>query len=746
MRRLLQHWLFIVLLPVATAGAIYFFSQFQPKLYQSETTLYTGITSGYQILGATKTNLNNRDFEATRNAFDNLIGLITSREISEEVCLRLLAWQLMAEAGRPVARPAAGYPGASLQRWLSRQLAAPQESPYTQLLTPRLKNALRGATLAETLARLTATYQSSATNEVAQLLNSKDPRFSKDALSRLVVRRWQNSDMLRLEYAAPAPLVAQQTLELLTQVVLRKNRELFVGQGATVAGYFEQATRQAQARLQAAEQRQHAFEEQHAVVDYERQLSVLLIERQASTAAYGDLQMQAAGAVAARRSLENTLASQGIRNLQSQEIIGLRNRLADLNSQIGEVAGLAQSEPAPPVAARLASLRQQAAQVAAKIGEKVRSYASQSPVGQTLVTKDLVATYTKTTLRAEDLRSRLGLMRAQKDLAASRYRQLVPLGVEITQIRREVAVAEKAYASQAEGLKKSKLLQQNSALAAQLRVVDPPYLPSAPANDKTLGRLLAGLVAVLLLVVVAVATTGLLDQSLLDPAQAAKATSFAVAGVVPEATGAQDDYVLAQRAEDHMARQLLLQFHSQPKASQGYLIGVLSSHRGEGKTGVACNLAASLNEMGIRTLSLFPDDHTFQLIPNDDTRFYSPLQGLRPGVTVAELAGQKIYPDEVAIIEFPAVSENVYPASVLRDLSLILVAVRAERTWQAADRAIFGHIQQATDAPIELVLNGVMPEYVMDIIGQRARGQGRAPVRTSPAPALPAGPLPGRLG
>lgn len=734
-RRLLQHWLFFVLLPVSTAGSVYFFSRFQPKQYKSETTLYTGITSGYKLRGVGSNS--NRDFEATRNAFDNLITLITSREVREEVCLRLLAWQLQEEVEHPAARPATSYPGARALQLLRHALAPPQRSPYTELLTPGLKARLRGATLAETAARVQEYYRASATNEVQQLLNSKDPVFSRDALASLVVARVKNSDMLQLEYTAPVPAISQQALRFVTEVVIQRNRELFAGQGNAVAAYFARATRQAQARLQAAEQRLRAFEEQHNVVDYERQLSVLLIERQTTARAYGDLEMAYAGAVAARGALEKTLAQQGIRNLQSQEIIALRNRLADLNSRANELALLLKNQPDAAQATRLASLRQQAAQVAAAIGEKVQRYAQGAPVGQGLVTKDLLATYTKTTLRAEDLRSRLGLLRRQKDLAASRYRQLVPLGVEIAQIRREVSVAEKAYASQAEGLKKSQLQQQNGALAAQLRVVAPPYLPSAPTDDKTLALSLASCVAMLLLVGAVVGITGGLDTSLLGPAQATKATSFAVAGVVPEVVD-NEGYVLAQRAEDHMARQLLLQFHRQGRASQPYVIGVLSSQYGEGKTSVACNLAASLNEMGIPTLSLFPDDHTFQLIPNDDTLFYSPLRGLVPGVTVAGLAGKKIYPEEVVIIEFPAVCEHVYPVSVLRDLSLILVAVRAGRSWQAADRAVFGHIQRATDAPIELVLNGVMPEYVIEIIGARGR-----PPQPARQPALPAYPLPG---
>ena len=734
-RRLLQHWVFLVLLPLTTAAAVYFFSQFQAKSYQSETTLYTGITSGYRIAGAATTS--NRDYEATLNAFDNLISLISSRDVREEVCLRLLAWQLMEEAHGPVAQPVSSAPGASMLSRIERKLSAPKTSPYTQLLPPALKRRLRGKTLAETTSRLTAYYQAAPANEVYNLVNSKDPSFSKDALARVVVGRLKNSDMLRLAYTAASPLLSQKTLELLTEVAIRKNKEVFAGQGETVADYFTQATQQAQARLQAAEQRQFAFEQRYNIVDYERQISVLMLARQATATAYDDLEMQYAGAVAGQKSLESTLAKNGVRNLQSQEIEDLRTHLADLSGQAAEATALLKAQPDAALAAHLAGLRQQAAQVADKIGEKVASYYRESPIGPGLVTKGLLADYTKTTLRVEDLRSQLGLMRRQKDLAASRYHQVVPLGVEITGIRRELEVAQKAYASQAEGLKKSKLSQQNSALASRLRVVDPPYLPGTASDDKTLKLLGSSLLAVLLLTGAAVATTGVLDTSLLDPAQAAKATSFAVAGVVPEITGTQD-YELAQRAEDHMARQLLLQFHRQPQAaSQPYIIGVLSSHYGEGKTNVACNLAASLNEMGMRTLNLFPDDHTFHIIPNDDTLFYSPLQGLLPGVTVAELAGKKIYPDEVVIIEFPAVSENTYPVSVLRDLSLILVAVRAERTWQAADRAIFGHIQQATDASIELVLNGVMPEHVLDIIGARGR-----PARVPYAPALPASPLP----
>jgi hypothetical protein len=111
------------------------------------------------------------------------------------------------------------------------------------------------------------------------------------------------------------------------------------------------------------------------------------------------------------------------------------------------------------------------------------------------------------------------------------------------------------------------------------------------------------------------------------------------------------------------------------------------------------------------------------------------LQALAPGVSVADLTGDGLAPDSVVIIEFPPVLETAYPASLLQDLDLILVAVRADRAWQPADRTVFKNIQSVTKAPIELVLNGVLPEYVAEFIGARLR-----PIATPYRPALPAAP------
>ena len=731
-RRLLRHWPLLVLIPLATAASIFFFSRFQDKKYESDTVLYTGIASGYKIEGGN--NDSGQGWQATTTAFDNLLSLINSRDTREEVAQRLLAWHLQDEASTPPApavAPAGGVLGAVQGRVLDKK-----KTPFDVLLTPALRGQLTGPTLDETTRRVMAAFQQGYRNPVYQLVNSKDPLFSQNALLTINAARVKDSDLLRIDYAAKDPVLCEKTLELLTQVFIRKHKELFTGQNESVIGYFDGSVAKAAERLKTAEQRLLAFHEKHNIVDYDKQILSSTDEKQAAADKYAQLEMQYAGASSTLKSVEGSLSKRGASNLKSQEIIRLRGRLSDLNNQVSELEIMTQTQPSAAAAARLAAARQEATQVSAQIGETVKSYYSDTHSAQGVAVKDLVTDYSKNNLQVEDLKSQLALMRRQRELAASQYNQLVPLGAEVRKLRREVEVAEKDYLSQAEGLKQSKLSQQNSVMASQLRVVDPPYLPTTASGSKLLLLLIGGFVGAFLLTGAGVAATGLLNTTLQSPAYAAKVTTFPVVGIIPKLT-APDALQLdrAKRAEDHLARQLLLKFQQPRHTGKPYTIGVLSSQSGEGKTEVCANLASSLRELNIHTVNLFPDDHSFRIVPNGDQLLYSPLDAVAPGTDVANLTGPGLGADSVVIIEFPPVLETVYPASLLQDLDLILVAVRAERTWQPADRTVFKNIQAVATAPIELVLNGVLPEYVAEFIGARLR-----PLVAPRRPALPAHP------
>ena len=737
LRLMRRHWLLLVLVPITTAVSIYFFSRFQDKKYKSETVIYTGIASGYKIEGGN--NDSGGNWNATSTGFDNLLTLINSRDTRVEVSLRLLAWHLMTDITNFVPQPGESATAGITQNTFSvvsliNRGLSNKPASSNQILPATLRAQLTGSTLDETLARVTAAYKKGPGSPVYKLVDSKFSVYSASALTDIIASRLKDSDLVQIEYTTTDPVTCQKTLEILTQVFIRKHKELFTGQNETVIGYFDKAAQKAYQRLQEAEQRLLAFHQKHNIVDYDKQIIASTDAKQLAIDKYNALEMQYAGAFSTLKSVEGTLGKRGVSNLKSQEIIRLRTQLSGLTSQISELEMVGNTVPGAPT--RLTNLKQQAEQVTNKMNEAVNSEYADSHSVRGVNVKDLLTDYTKNSLMVEDFKSQLSLMRKQKQDFAGEYNALVPLGAEIRKIRREVEVAEKEYLSQMEGLKQSKLSQQNGILASQLRVVDPPYLPTSTTGSKLLLLLIGGFLGSFLLTGAGVVTAGMLDSSLQNPAHAAAVTSFPVAGIIPKVKGTNfDSQSHAKRAENHLARHLLLKFQHKANPIKPYVIGILSSQSAEGKTEVSCNLAASLNEMGIKTLSLFPNDHALQIIPNDDTQFYSPLQGLTQGVTMADIASKNVHSDAVIIIEFPALLEATYPASLLQDLDLILVAVRAERIWHQADKAVFQNIRTVTQAPIEIVLNGVLPEYVSEFVGTRVR-----PTGPKYNPALPAHP------
>ena len=97
-RLLKANLLLLIGVPVILIISVYFFSQNQPKAYVSETTIYTGIASGYSIDNQARSNV---DFYGTNMQFDNLINIINSRSTKEQTAIRLLAQHLSLESANP---------------------------------------------------------------------------------------------------------------------------------------------------------------------------------------------------------------------------------------------------------------------------------------------------------------------------------------------------------------------------------------------------------------------------------------------------------------------------------------------------------------------------------------------------------------------------------------------------------------------------------------------------------------------
>ena len=88
---LIRRWIWLIVLPVIAATAVYMMSKRAPKTYRSTMTIYTGLTSGVSIDAQTS----NVDYSQALIAYDNLLNVMRSEKTLGEVGLRLFCRSAM---------------------------------------------------------------------------------------------------------------------------------------------------------------------------------------------------------------------------------------------------------------------------------------------------------------------------------------------------------------------------------------------------------------------------------------------------------------------------------------------------------------------------------------------------------------------------------------------------------------------------------------------------------------------------
>ena len=139
-RLLRRKWALLLLVPLVLGASSYLFARDLPIVYSSDTTIYTGIASGYSLTGDASA-----DYNATNNAFDNLVNLITARSTKQEAICRLLAQDLWDTHQHPDYLSLSRYE--DLREYLPAQLRQQLTGPHREATLENVR------TMAETAER-----------------------------------------------------------------------------------------------------------------------------------------------------------------------------------------------------------------------------------------------------------------------------------------------------------------------------------------------------------------------------------------------------------------------------------------------------------------------------------------------------------------------------------------------------------------------------------------------------------------
>jgi len=714
-RLLLRHIWLLITVPVVLAVFVFFLTRNQQKKYSSTTEIYTGIVSGSSIDVADN---QRADFYANKTAFDNLINIIQSRKTIEEVGLELFTKQMLLDKPDPHLISNEKY----------RQLI--------QNVPDSVKSLVVKGDFQKTLENFRTFKNKSDNNFIYRLLNLSNPDYSVDEiLSKIDVERISNSDLLKITYTSEEPGVCQTTLDILCHVFIRSYTQMKVNQSDAVVSYFKTQLNKADKRLAAAEDSLLLFKQKNNIIDFSEQIKNIATEKENLETEYQATEMKYQASKSVVRFLESRMNSQQKRQIQSKDVLKIRDEMAAVNLKLASMNLKYQLDSVDTVNSgkKLAQLKLRANNLKKQLESSVDALYNTNNSTEGVSTNSLLDDWLQNIIDFESSKAQLKVLNKRKQEFNRIYARYAPLGATMKKLERKIDIAEKRYFSLLNSLSTAKLKQQNVELTSNLKIQDPPFFPIQPQPSKRmLLIILAGLLG-FILVTLAIFVLEFMDSSIKTVLRAERMTGLKVASIFPKVDprNKKVDYTyLKDKAIDSIVRHVIFTSEESAENSLGYTLNILgSTQEHEGKSYLGQLLATKLVTLGYKVLFVNPVRYEIEVERGGDfsaTAHYQPDEQFYRVTSLKELlpndfAGE-LQDFDFVFLEIPGILKNPFPVELIQKSDHVYFVCRANRSWSDADRNIVNSFRAITKTPEPvIVLNGVELSEMENVLGDLPR-------------------------
>ncbi len=500
-RLIRKHIVLLIVAPLFLGTMVLLLTRNPNYKFASETTLFTGIATGSSVEMDKSFN-----YFITNTAFDNLINIVKSRNTQEEAVVRLLSQHLLLDQPDPQYISAKNYEKlrqitpAYIYNYVVKDVPADyQDTRKTEAdqdtldqsnhngtglstIQPEIPDYINQGAYEKTVENLTRLLRSSDTNFVYKLLNFPNDHYSLKDISTVKVLRINSSDMIQLKYETDDPGICQQTLALLTNACIRNYKIVKENRSDAVIKYFEDQLAQASNKLRIAEDKLLQFNKENNIINYYEQSKAVAVVKEDLDVEYNNKRIKLAGIEAAIRRLEEKLNIQDQIQLKSSKLVELRKQLGNLKFRIttAETFQSAQSEDFKD----LANLKDEAKQLEEQLKESISDLYRYSNTTDGLPVSTILNEWITNVIEAENIGAGIKVLGERIKEFQKQYAIYAPAGANIKRIEREISVSEQEFLEILHGLNLAKLKLQDNELAANIKVVDPPYYPLSPIPTK----------------------------------------------------------------------------------------------------------------------------------------------------------------------------------------------------------------------------------------------------------------------
>ena len=665
---------YLIILPLIALVVAWFSTRNMERVYDTNTTIYTGMITGYNIEGGTGAAGGN-----TKAQMTNLMLLITTDVTIHEVSLRLFARCMM--YGNP--NKDNNYISAEHFRQLSNSVPAEVKA----LINHNSENA--------TYANLKAFEKPSADNYLFGLTNYHPWFGINNITANLKVLQLNNSDIIDIAYSSNDAGIAYNTLDILNEVFARQYAQLRYGETNNVIKFFEREVARLYRILTNAEDDLIRYNVEKRIINYGEQTKQianldanqkvsdnnLLIDKTTTRALMDYLERQLgdrAKIIKANKDFTD----------QVTDISRIQSRISNLRLMSSEGGGndvtsqleLAKAEKMlQDATSNVRSLVKdiEAGTYSTETGVKANSMISR------WLDQVLLLEKTKAQESAQDV------MREKLDKEILYY---APIGATVARKDRHISFIEGNYMEMLKALNAARLRQKNLQMTtATLRVLNPPMFPMNAQPTNRMLILLGAFLLTFLLTAMYFFIIELLDRTLRDRMRSERITKVPVMGCFPKESTLRYrrfNKTIADMALRNLSKTLLPHF----KEGQQNVLNLLSTDAANGKSYIAQELENYWISIGLQVRRLTYDEDFLA----EDSRFImaKDIKDICPD----------ILPNEIAIIEYPNLDDNSIPSGLLNMGTINLMVTRANRTWKDVDQKALKELQSQIKDPNTLFM------------------------------------------
>ena len=654
---------YLVVLPTIALVVAWFSTRNMERVYDANTTIYTGMITSYNLEGGSGIAGGNPQTNIT-----NLILIIQTDNTIHEVALKLFARCMMY-----------GNPNKD-----NNYITAEHFRQLNASVPPEVKALINPQNELETYRNLKAYERPSQDNYLFGLLNYH-PYFSINSItSRLKVLQLKNSDIIDIAYSANDPGVCYNTLDILNEVFANQYQQLRYGETMNVIKFFEKEVKRLYRNLTTAENDLIKYNVKNRIINYgeqTKQVAGLEAQQQVKN---NELRMNIATTEALIAYLKQQLGSRAKIIESNQEFSALVRDITRLQSRIANLKLMSSENGGNNNEAQLelSKAERQLDATTKKVKELTQTLEGANYNTDTGVkSADLIDRWLEQVILLEKTKAELSAQDIMQQNIDQQFIFFSPIGATLDRKDRHIGFIEGNYMEMLKALNSARLRQRNLQMStAVLRVLNPPMFPLNAQPTNRMMTLLGSFMLTFVMTALYFFIIELLDRTLRDRMRSERITQVPVMGCYPKESTLR--YRRFNKTINDMAlRQLSKALLPNFKEGQQNVLNLLSTDAGNGKSYISQELENYWLSIGLQVRRLTYDEDFLA----EDSRYLmaTDIKSICPD----------IMPNEIAIIEYPNLDDNTIPSGLLNMGTINLMVTRANRTWKDVDQKALSELQ-----------------------------------------------------